>query len=53
MRLLSILMVKSMYEAKYFPTGRKHENFIELALGKKLGLSPRTWIPNLNPDKTY
>ena len=49
----SIFDTLCTYEAKYFPTGREHGNFIELALGKKLGLSPRTWIPNPNPDKTY
>ena len=49
----SIFDTLCTYEAKYFPTGREYGNFIELALGKKLGLSPRTWIPNPNPDKTY
>lgn len=30
----SIFDILCTYEAKYFPTGREHGNFIELALGK-------------------
>ena len=47
----SVFESLTTFEDKWFPTGKETNDMIELARGKKLGLTPGTWVPNPNPKK--
>lgn len=48
---VSLFETLTTFEDKWFPTGKETDDMIELARGKKLGLTSGTWIPNPNPKK--